>query len=226
MSRSAAWSRTRWRGGMGTRCICGRSPNCTAPNTASEPASPVAPRLPIAGCPGVAGELQRPDDRSPGQGEKRWRCPLNNNRRSGWFWAWWPSGWPPQGHLGTRDAGPVRRARAGRERGPIRAGWTADAGIRAVTRRTNTAPTPPANGAVARCRHRRTPIARGRYGARRAAPAANRRATGPATSAPPRAAPPDETDRLTAAFARAMHNQAQDPMAYRERVRATADTGW
>ncbi len=38
-----------------------------------------------------------------------------------------------------------------------------------------------------------------------------------AASAPPRAAPPDETDRLTTAFARAMHNQAQDLMAYRER---------
>ena len=39
----------------------------------------------------------------------------------------------------------------------------------------------------------------------------------PTASSTPRAAPPDESDRLTAAFARAMHNQAKDLMAYRER---------
>lgn len=38
-----------------------------------------------------------------------------------------------------------------------------------------------------------------------------------AAAPPPRAAPPDETDRLTAEFSRAMHNQAKDLMAYRER---------
>ena len=117
----------------------------------------------------------------------------------------------PVGHLGTRDAGPVRRARAG-VNGSNRAGWTADAGIRAVTAHGGRTPRQhrPRTKGVARCRHRlNSNRARAiRRPARH--PHRERRATRRRRIPTPRAAPPDETDRLTTAFARAMHNQAQD----------------